>query len=97
MGTVNERRVKCHLCGEIVKQDNLLRAKNPFAEGGEIIGCPKCYQCDEGFSPICDEPGCNKVATSGRPSGNPDAPYRIACFEHGKNQPIKIEVLSGSA
>lgn len=97
MGTQNERRVKCHLCGEIVKQSNLLRAINPFAEGGDIVGCPICLQCDEGFSPICDEPGCNRVATSGRPTGNPDAPYRLICFEHSKAESVKIEVLAGNS
>lgn len=45
--------LKCHLCGAVAKEQELLRVENPFDIGAAVInGCPNCHQCDEGFERV---------------------------------------------
>lgn len=72
-------RQRCNSCWSIMDQASLLRAANPFNPDDEIVGCPNCKQCDEGFTCICDEEGCDKPITCGWPS---ELGYRRTCYKH---------------
>lgn len=69
---------KCDECGWRGTSEDFKRAPHPFRQGEEIIGCPQCGCTDE-FVNMCDEPGCDREASSGWPS--PQG-YRRTCHNH---------------
>lgn len=80
-----DRRWKCKLCSGVTLEPDLLTAPSPFCDTYQLTGCPGCKQCDEGFELLCDEPGCNRDASCGWPTGNEaDAwgGYRQTCYKH---------------
>jgi len=80
-----DRKWRCRVCSAESLEPALLKAPSPFDEDQELIGCPICKQCDEGFDPICDEAGCQDMASRGWPTGsNNDAwgGYRNTCGKH---------------
>ena len=83
--TRDTQRWRCRECRAISLSDELLTAPNPFCDTDEIKGCPACKGCTEGFSPVCDEPGCEAEAGCGWPTlDNVDAwgGYRSTCGKH---------------
>lgn len=75
------KRWQCRECGSISLEVELLRAPNPFDETTTILGCPMCKGVYE-FDEICDEPGCEEVATCGFPAGEEKGGYRRTCGKH---------------
>jgi len=71
-------RWRCGACDSIVEKADLLKAVNPFQSDLYIYGCPDCKDV-QGFTLICDEPGCTNDATCGFPV--PDG-YRTTCGDH---------------
>lgn len=72
------KRWRCTDCYKIVHEWELLEAPNPFDPEDTIIGCPKCKSV-ESFEEVCDEAGCEAMATCGWPDGNG---YRRTCSRH---------------
>ena len=70
----------CKCCDWIGKNDDLLRAPNPFRPEDEIVGCPKC-QAVEDFFNVCDEPGCREESSCGFPT---PSGYRRTCSKHSR-------------
>jgi hypothetical protein len=71
---------RCKTCNVCTPTESLLRAPSPFNPEDELLACPSCKHCDEGFDEMCDEPGCARTASSGwKPK---DQPYRRTCGEH---------------
>lgn len=68
----------CQSCGWNGDDDELLRAPNPFFLEDTIVGCPNC-KVVENMANACDEPGCDKEATSGFPD---PGGYRRTCGLH---------------
>ena len=72
---------KCKVCNHVVAQSAMLTAPSPFDPDDQLLACPKCKQCDEGFTELCDEPGCRQEAHCGWPSKEG---YRRTCGDHMK-------------
>lgn len=82
---IDNRRWKCRTCAKITLEPLLLTAPSPFDDSVELIACPKCKQCDDGFDLVCDEPGCDAVVVSGWPTGveaDKWGGYRNTCATH---------------
>lgn len=83
-----EYRWRCSECGEIVADSEFLKSKNPFAPLGidELFGCPKCLSVmgTTEFNGLCDEPGCDLMATCGFPV---EDGYRRTCSFHAPIKP----------
>jgi len=75
------KRWGCNECNSIGSVNTLLIAPNPFKLDETIMGCPNCKSIDS-FWELCDEPGCNKAASSGWPS--PQG-YRRTCWLHSRH------------
>jgi threonine dehydrogenase-like Zn-dependent dehydrogenase len=76
---------KCNTCGSVVADDSLLFAPSPFNPDNTLIGCPECLECDEGFTMLCDEPGCLKPVSCGWHTGNDSDEFgggRNTCGKH---------------
>ena len=71
-------RYKCDECGRVTTEDALLSAEHPFDAEDVVYGCPQCKSINC-FSRVCDEPGCEDIATGGRPT--PEG-YRQTCWDH---------------
>ncbi len=84
------KKWKCTECGTVTDEDNLLIEKNPFAKGFIIQGCPTCFSVNS-MTPVCDEYGCEKVATFGYPT---DEGYRNTCGEHMRKYKDKTEEIT---
>ena len=88
MSRIRENRLwRCRACRDVTLEPALLTAPSPFCDTYELTACPECKCCDEGFAPICDEPGCNAESGCGWPTGNEaDAwgGYRNTCYKHSK-------------
>lgn len=76
----SDKKWKCSDCGEIIINSEILSAKNPFDLEAMIQGCPECTSV-MGFDRVCDEPGCEELATCGFPTKNG---YRHTCGEHSE-------------
>lgn len=72
--------LRCKECANLLINEQLLQAPNPFAPEETLFGCPNCKSV-EGFLPVCDEPDCERVATCGCPT---ETGYRNTCFEHSE-------------
>jgi hypothetical protein len=81
-----EHRWRCTECDTVVADSELLKAKNPFAPNDieELYGCPKCLSVmgTTDLLKLCDEPGCNLLATCGFPV---DDGYRRTCSLHANH------------
>lgn len=73
-------KTECRLCGWRGSSERLLRAKSPFDQDDELVGCPECKQCAEGFDALCDIEGCNGFVAGGMPTKDGD--YIFACYKH---------------
>lgn len=73
-------RWRCRACNARLHTEELLHAPSPFDAADILTGCPRCKRCDDGFSEMCDEPGCDTDASCGWPTD--DGGYRRTCFEH---------------
>lgn len=86
MGRIKENNWwKCRACGIASLEPELLKAPSPFNSDDELVACPRCLQCSEGFDLLCDEPGCNKHAGCGWPTGDDNdewGGYRDTCAKH---------------
>lgn len=78
MTTLEKDKHYCMICEVIVRSINILHAVNPFDKTQDIEGCPNCFSIDK-FIPVCDEPGCKLVYSSGTPT---DSGYRCTCYKH---------------
>lgn len=87
------KRWRCKACNQVSFESDLLTAPSPFDHTETLTGCPKCKSCDEGFSMLCDEHGCNREVNCGWPTGVLDDPwsgYRHTCSAHAQlGQPSK--------
>jgi len=70
----------CESCNWIGPASALLVAPNPFDPADTIVGCPVCKSVNE-FRELCDEPGCQRTASSGWPSREG---YRRTCHVHSR-------------
>lgn len=75
-------KTECRSCGWRGSSERLLRAKSPFDQDEELVGCPECKQCAEGFDSLCDIEGCNGFVAGGTPTKDGD--YIFACHKHLK-------------
>lgn len=75
-----ERKWKCKGCDAILLDTMFLKAPSPFDPMDELLACPECRQCNEGFDGLCDEPGCIQYAGTGWPDGK--GGYRYTCSNH---------------
>lgn len=66
-------------CDWIGEDTEMLSAPNPFNSAEMLTVCPECKTLDNSVWTACDEPGCNRAATSGisAPTG-----YRNTCYDH---------------
>ena len=71
-------KCQCSQCDKHLMTDELLTHPNPFDLDDVIYGCPNCKSIDC-FEKICDEDGCEDVASGGHPTSSG---YRITCFVH---------------
>lgn len=88
------KKWKCKECDTITDDDQILIKNNPFVEKHIIQGCPSCFSVNS-LQIVCDEYGCEKVATFGYST---DDGFINTCGEHIKkleaelaaalNQPI---------
>lgn len=84
------RRYRCLSCDEETSAENILHGVNPFDPDGKmgdpvLLGCPHCFAAGTGagfFVALCDEPGCDREASTGWPTK--DGGYRHTCFQHGE-------------
>jgi hypothetical protein len=76
--SVRVSKWKCRDCKKVSTGAELLRAPSPFDPEDILAGCPHCKSC-EGFSEMCDQPGCDKDASCGWSSPNG---YRRTCYNH---------------
>lgn len=79
---------RCNNCSEITLASGHLKAQSPFNHDDVLVACPKCKQCDEGFTLLCDEDGCTKEAGRGWPTGDDSdkwGGYRNTCGKHFQN------------
>lgn len=72
-------RWRCHDCGAITPDAELLHAPSPFDPDDELTACPRCRGVAQ-FDLLCDEPGCDKVGSCGWPT--PHGGYRRTCYQH---------------
>jgi hypothetical protein len=70
---------KCNECDAVFDPATFLRAMSPFDSHDELLGCPSCRQCTDGFTRICDADRCRNTVTCGWPSKDG---YRQTCYEH---------------
>lgn len=68
----------CRSCDWDGTDEQLLRAPSPFDALDTLIGCPACKAVDD-LDELCDEPGCDQVATHGFPV---PGGYRWTCDRH---------------
>jgi hypothetical protein len=68
-------RFRCD-CGAVYSESDI--PKWPGPKGARWSYCPSCFE-PEKFDNICDEPGCNSLASCGFPR---DGGYRRTCREH---------------
>jgi hypothetical protein len=85
MTTEQEQLWRCRDCGTISLEHELLTAPSPFNPADSLVACPECRQCQEGFDPVCDEPGCEEIAEFGWPDGS--GQYRFTCSQHVRGRP----------
>ena len=69
---------RCGECDRIVRDEQLLKANNPFGGCGKVIGCPHCKEVAD-FTNMCDEPHCKQQASGGFPTKDG---YRHTCSIH---------------
>lgn len=86
MTMTKECRWKCSECGEIINEYDLLIASNPFSHGEVLCGCPACHAIEgtTSIDQVCDEPGCELLATCGLPT---EGGYRRTCSLHANHNP----------
>ena len=73
------KRWECEFChGECLGKD-ILTAPSPFDPSDTLYACPHCKATD-GFTELCEEPGCEYEATCGTPFGTDD--YKRHCHRH---------------
>lgn len=87
---MTDKRI-CNECGWHGREQELLRAANPFIRPGEpaeeLIGCPGCRQPNT-IGVACDEFDCWELATrgssveSGMKDGVDGSNYRVTCRRH---------------
>ena len=75
-------RLYCRECGWVGESHEALRAPHPFAEEGEIAGCPACREVER-MGAACDVPSCSMQATSGLMV---EGAYKLLCSYHGTEQ-----------
>lgn len=78
---------KCLECQTITDDDQLLIDNNPFKTNHIVMGCPHCFSVNSVVI-VCDEYGCEKVATFGYPT---DEGYKNTCGEHMRKYKSKVE------
>ena len=82
--SLDEKKMwRCPDCGTISLEKDFLKATSPFNENETLLACPVCFAVDGlDFEEMCDEPGCNQVATCGFPSSIEFGGYRRTCGSH---------------
>lgn len=90
-----DKRWICNGCRTLLKQGWLLSAPSPFDAEQTLTGCPRCKQCDESFTEVCDEPTCLREAGCGWPTGDDLdnwGGYRRTCYQHmqANNKPPNV-------
>ena len=78
MEKYDSNRWFCAGCSRILRESELLTAKNPFRDGDVIVGCPHCGSVNQ-MDGVCEVAGCNSVATCGTPTADG---YRRLCGRH---------------
>ena len=71
-------KFKCSECGEIIDEDKVLSAPNPFNASEMLDGCPEC-RCIFSFHRVCEADGCDEVATCGAATNEG---YMCLCDKH---------------
>jgi hypothetical protein len=75
-------KIKCTDCGWIGTSESADQVEDPKPiEGTEPdfwLVCPEC-RTPENFQSLCDEPGCKKAVSCGKPTPNG---YRQTCSQH---------------
>lgn len=82
---MDKNKRKCDDCDWLGDNSAVLSAPNPFYPQDTITGCPKCFSINS-IDTLCDEDGCEAVASCGWPS--PDG-YRFTCWKHWTNSPYR--------
>lgn len=68
----------CVECGLTTYENMILKGANPFEDGDELMGCPKCKSVNP-FIIACDERGCWERYTCVTPTSDG---YRTTCGKH---------------
>ena len=84
------KKWKCSECDTVTDEDGILTANNPFVAKDIIQGCPNCFSVNT-MKIVCDEYGCEKLATCGYPT---DEGYRNSCGEHMRKYKDKTEEIT---
>lgn len=84
------KKWKCSECDTVTDEDNLLIDNNPFIKGHIIIGCPGCFSVNTVVI-VCDEYGCENVATFGYST---DEGYKNTCAQHMRKYKGKSEEIT---
>lgn len=79
------KRWRCTDCGEVRREDALLKAPSPFDPDETLVGCPGCKSIDH-FAVMCEVVGCKNDGRCGTPesfiSGDTSCRYVQVCGEH---------------
>ncbi len=72
-------RWRCKDCDSITPTGEIDIVPDP-KPGSDMVWkiCPECRAAEQ-LEPLCDEPGCDKVASCGMPTENG---YRRTCWTH---------------
>ena len=82
MSQDDKKEWRCKACNTITLEINLLHGVSPFNKNETLTGCPECLSAEE-FEEICDEPGCESVASMGFPTEQKGfGGYRRTCYKH---------------
>ena len=84
------KKWKCSECQTIIDEDALLVADNPFVKKRIVQGCPSCFTVNS-MVVVCDEYGCEKLATFGYPTSEG---YKNTCGEHMMKYKDKTEEIT---
>jgi len=84
------KKWKCSECQTVTDEDGVLVANNPFIAKHIIQGCPTCFTVNS-LQIVCDEYGCERLATFGYPT---DDGYKNTCGEHMRKYKDKTEEIT---
>ena len=88
MSDMSELRWRCNECNVDLRESQIIAFPDPEDSQNFWSICPNC-RCAEGFTRLCDEPGCAREASCGTPVKD-ERRYVNTCHEH-RPQEFEIE------